>query len=247
MLLRSLLSNIFKFLFIVSLPLVLVLTNLYFFISPSFVESQYRQLGVPQVDQLSEEETFNAMRTVLNYLRSGQSIEALENLKGGQGGLFDQKEVSHLMDVKNLISRAFASQKLASLIMGVSILVILAERRARKRLTHYLLGSSGATLAVIGLLLLLAYLNFDWLFTQFHLIFFEGNSWLFDSSETIVQLFFPRFWADTATKFILAIVVEAALVCFFCLAFMGLRARKRGPTLSTSISEAQKLDLFSRN
>lgn len=44
MLLRSLFSNIFKFLFIVSLPPVLALTNLYFFVSPSFVESQYRQL-----------------------------------------------------------------------------------------------------------------------------------------------------------------------------------------------------------
>lgn len=232
MLLRSLFSNIFKFLFIVSLPPVLALTNLYFFISPSFVESQYRRLGMPQVDQLSEEETFNAMRTVLNYLRNRQSVEALENLKEGQEALFDQKEISHLVDVKNLISRAFALQKLASLIMGISILVILAERRARKRLTHYLLGSSGATLAVIGLLLLLAYLNFDWLFTQFHLIFFEGNSWLFNSSETIIQLFFPRFWADTATKFILAIVVEAALACFFSLAFIGLQVRNRGQALS---------------
>lgn len=237
MLFRSLLSNIFKLLFVVSLPLVLALANLYFFISPSFVESQYRQLGVPQVDQLSEEETFNAMRTVLNYLRSGQSIEALENPKGGQGGLFDQKEVSHLMDVKNLISRAFASQKLASLIMGVSILVILAEKGARKRFAHYLLWSSGATLAVIGLLLLLAYLDFDWLFTQFHLIFFEGDSWLFNSSETIIQLFFPRFWANTATKFILAVLVEAALVCFLSLAFMRLRVRSKSKTVSVTTSK----------
>ncbi len=235
MLFRSLLSNIFKLLFVVSLPLVLALTNLYFFISPSFVESQYRQLGVPQVGQLSEEEIFNAMRTVLNYLRNRQSVEALEKLKEGQEGLFGQKEISHLVDVKNLISRAFALQKLASLIMGISTLVILAERRARKRFGHYLLWSSGATLVVIGLLLLLAYLNFDWLFTQFHLIFFEGDSWLFNPSETIIQLFFPRFWVDTATKFILAIVVEAALVCFFSLAFMGFRARRKSKTVSVTI------------
>lgn len=232
MLFRSLLSNICKLLFVVSLPLVLALTNLYFFVSPSFVEIQYARLGVPQVGQLSEEETFNAMRTVLNYLRNRQSVEALKNLKDGQQALFNQREVSHLVDVKNLISRAFALQKLAFLIMGISILVILAERRARKRLTHYLLWSSGATVAGISLLLLLAYFNFDWLFTQFHLIFFEGDSWLFGSSEPIIQLFFPRFWADTATKFILAIVVEAALLCFFSLAFIGLQVRNRGQTLS---------------
>jgi integral membrane protein (TIGR01906 family) len=235
MLFRSLLSNIFKLLFVVSLPLVLVLTNLYFFVSPSFVESQYARLGVPRVDHLSEEETFNAMRTVLDYLRDRQSVEALENLKRGQQALFNQREISHLVDVRNLMSRFFAVQKLASLIMGVSILVILAEKRARKRLAHYLLWSSGATLVVIGLLLLLAYLAFDWVFTQFHLIFFEAGTWLFNPSDPIIQLFFPTFWMNTARKFILAIVVQAALVCFFSLAFIGFRARRKSKTVSPTI------------
>ena len=38
---------------------------------------------------------------------------------------------------------------------------------------------------------------FNVFFTQFHHLFFEGDSWLFLFSDTLIRLFPIRFWEDT--------------------------------------------------
>ncbi len=37
---------------------------------------------------------------------------------------------------------------------------------------------------------------FDEFFVLFHSLFFEGNSWLFYFSDTLIRLFPIRFWQD---------------------------------------------------
>jgi uncharacterized membrane protein len=45
---------------------------------------------------------------------------------------------------------------------------------------------------------------FDVFFTWFHGLFFEGDSWLFLFSDTLIRLFPIRFWEDA---FLLAAVI----------------------------------------
>jgi len=40
--------------------------------------------------------------------------------------------------------------------------------------------------------------NWDFFFTGFHRIFFEGDSWLFSTRATLIRLFPERFWFDAA-------------------------------------------------
>ena len=49
---------------------------------------------------------------------------------------------------------------------------------------------------MLGALLLLMALSFDFIFTEFHHLFFEGDSWLFLYSDTLIRLFPERFWMD---------------------------------------------------
>ena len=39
-------------------------------------------------------------------------------------------------------------------------------------------------------------MSFDALFTEFHRIFFEGDTWLFLYSDSLIRLFPERFWQD---------------------------------------------------
>jgi integral membrane protein (TIGR01906 family) len=48
---------------------------------------------------------------------------------------------------------------------------------------------------VITILVYLA-MNFNSLFTNFHRIFFEGDTWLFRYSDTLIRLFPIQFWRD---------------------------------------------------
>lgn len=45
---------------------------------------------------------------------------------------------------------------------------------------------------------------FNVFFVAFHSLFFEGNSWLFLFSDTLIRLFPVRFWQDA---FLLAAVI----------------------------------------
>jgi integral membrane protein (TIGR01906 family) len=58
--------------------------------------------------------------------------------------------------------------------------------------------SRGGWLTIGIIVVILGYLalNFNSLFTNFHRIFFEGDTWLFRFSDTLIRLFPLRFWRD---------------------------------------------------
>jgi integral membrane protein (TIGR01906 family) len=59
------------------------------------------------------------------------------------------------------------------------------------------LGRGGwLTVALAALLAVFALTSFWQFFTQFHGLFFEGDSWLFLYSDTLIRLFPMRFWQD---------------------------------------------------
>jgi len=52
------------------------------------------------------------------------------------------------------------------------------------------------TLAIIIGILIYVSINFNQLFTLFHQVFFDGDSWLFYLSDTLIRLFPIKFWQD---------------------------------------------------
>jgi len=57
------------------------------------------------------------------------------------------------------------------------------------------------TAGLLGMILLLSIVSFQALFTNFHLVFFEGDSWLFYYSDTLIRLFPIRLWQDVFIVF----------------------------------------------
>jgi integral membrane protein (TIGR01906 family) len=63
----------------------------------------------------------------------------------------------------------------------------------------YLRGLVRGGWIMLGLVLLVGFfgaLAFRQFFTLFHALFFEGDSWLFLYSDTLIRLFPMRFWQD---------------------------------------------------
>ena len=52
------------------------------------------------------------------------------------------------------------------------------------------------TVGLIVALLVYLVLNFNSLFVLFHRVFFEGDTWLFEYSDTLIRLFPVVFWRD---------------------------------------------------
>ena len=68
-------------------------------------------------------------------------------------------------------------------------------------------------------------LGFDGFFTRFHEMFFEGDSWRFSSTDTLIRIYPERFWEDVSQLAATITVVQAIVLA--PLAWWWLRSAKR--------------------
>jgi integral membrane protein (TIGR01906 family) len=199
-------------LLVLSIPVFLLLTNLYVFMSPAFVRYEYRKANFPPSPGFTDEQRLMVADRALTYLRSEAGIEMLGDLEGEEGPLFREKELAHMADVKVVTRQAFLAHGFLGLLIAFSLGVLLVLRDTQPRISTSLLRGSLLTIALLVALVALVYLNFDWFFTRFHLVFFEGDSWIFNFSDTLIRLFPTRFWFDAASLWGLLTLGEAVIL-----------------------------------
>lgn len=187
-----------RILLVLSVPVFLLLTNLYALMSPAFLRYEYGKADFLPPPGFTDEQRLMVAEMAVTYLRSDAGIEILGDLEGKEGALFREKELAHMEDVKVVTRRAFLVHGLLGLLIAASLGVLLVMPDTQTRISISLLQGSLLTIALLVALVALVYLNFDWFFTHFHLTFFEGDSWIFDLSDTLIRLFPTRFWFDAA-------------------------------------------------
>lgn len=186
-------------------PLVLLGLALRLLLSPAFLQVEYHMPGFPTDDYgFSIEDRLHWAPFALNYLTNNEGIEYLGSLRFEDGKpLFNERELSHMQDVKRVTKGAlnlFYGALSALALLGLwarSKIQWLAFRRGLKRGGWLMVGLAGAV-AVIVLTGMFLLPDLFWgFFSGFHALFFEGDSWLFLYSDTLIRLFPLRFWQDT--------------------------------------------------
>ncbi len=201
-----------RILLVLSVPVFLLLTNLYIFMTPTFLRYEYGKANFPPSPGFTDEERLMVADTAITYLRSDAGIELLGDLEGEDGPLFREKELAHMVDVKVVTRQAFLAHGLLGLLIAGALGILLVVRDAQPRISLSLFQGSLLTIALLLALVVLVYLSFDWFFTRFHLVFFEGDSWIFNLSDTLIRLFPTRFWYDAASLWGVLTLVEAVIL-----------------------------------
>jgi integral membrane protein (TIGR01906 family) len=65
-------------------------------------------------------------------------------------------------------------------------------------------------------------------FTAFHRVFFEGNTWIFPRSDTLIRLFPNRFWVDIGATIVGLLVIDALALGVASYAWRRKRAGREG-------------------
>ena len=189
--------SIVKVLTIIVVVAFLLLTSVRFLLSPLFLRIEYKMPGFPE-DQFgfSAPERLEWANISLTYLlnREGPDFLRQYNLASGEP-LYNDRELQHMIDVKNLVSKAMITWYIT---IALLILFGLFATEAKFLPDFWQAFSRGgmATLVLIVVIIFGVLASFDWLFTAFHRIFFEGDTWLFRYSDTLIRLFPIRFWQD---------------------------------------------------
>ena len=204
-----------RWLFMLSLPVLLLTAGIGWAFNSSWLyENGFEKYNVSQTTGLADEELEKAASGLIGYFNSGEEYISLKVEKDGRPfELFNQQEVGHLRDVKELIwldYRVLLGTLVYALVyVGAS----LFWWKDRRQLARAAVGGNGITLALMLALGLGTLLGFDQLFLQFHLISFANDLWMLDSTKDYLIMLFPRdFWYDATLFVALSTMIGAVIL-----------------------------------
>ena len=196
--------KILSWLIAILIPLALIGLGIRALLTPAFLQIEYNMPYFPP-DQygFTKEDRLKWAPYALEYLVNNAGISYLGDLQFDDGSpLYNQRELSHMADVKRVTQGA-----LNVWYISLALLTLLGiwswrgdwtqtYRLGLMRGGWLMVGLAGAIglIAIVGI-----FINpniFYSFFAGFHAIFFEGDSWLFLFSDTLLRLFPIRFWQD---------------------------------------------------
>ncbi len=192
-----------------SIPFVLILAGVRLLITPALLPVEYAMPGFPEDTYgFTLQDRLHWGTYAINYLLNDADTTYLSDLRFEDGSpVFNAREVSHMLDVKLVVQGAM--RVLMLLLAGLAGLGVWAWRsgwwndfrRSVARGGWWACWGVIATAALAGAVFLLGgaqgfYIFFWNAFAGFHALFFEGDSWLFLYSDTLIRLFPIRFWQD---------------------------------------------------
>ena len=193
----NILKKGFSALITLSIPIIISVLSILVLLSPIFINLEYRRPGFPEDSYgFSTAERLKYGNQTRRYLISSDTLEDLEGLVFENGDpIYIDRELSHLEDVKIVL------RGVLWVFYGASAIFVFGGSIARSRgwQKAYFEGISWGGKITTGLLIMiltLTLVSFQALFTNFHLIFFEGDSWLFFYSDSLIRLFPVQFWQD---------------------------------------------------
>ena len=101
--------------------------------------------------------------------------------------------------------------------------IIFTSKKAIEDVIHIALGSGTLMLTWP---LLLSEIDFNYLFTAFHNLFFPSGGWMFSESSLLIQLFPMEFFFDSAAKLAFSSIVLGCALVTFALIIWGVTKNK---------------------
>lgn len=200
---------------IVGVPVLLILFAVRLVMTDAFLRFEYLRDGFPQdVYGFTTEDRLYYAPYALNYLLNGEDISYLSELEflDTRQPLFNARELRHMFDVKQVTQAAFTSAIVLAFTVLAAMLALRFRHGSRDRLRYALMRGAYATFALIILIVVLAVVGWEVFFTGFHRLFFEGDTWLFAWSDTLIRLFPEQFWFDAAIAIGVLTIFGALLI-----------------------------------
>ncbi|RIK29327.1 MAG: TIGR01906 family membrane protein [Anaerolineae bacterium] len=186
------------------IPLALIGVGMRLLLTTAFLHLEYNMPYFPPDEYgFTKEDRLKWAPYALKYLVNDADISYLGDLKFDDGTpLYNERELSHMEDVKRVTKGALnVWYATLTLLLALGIWSRLGgwEQLYRQGLMRG--GWTMVGLAVgIGLTVIVGIAvnpNVFWgFFVGFHKLFFEGDTWLFLYSDTLIRLFPIRFWQD---------------------------------------------------
>ena len=214
---RQLWLDLIRWLIVLAVPVTLLAANLNIVTRQWFVHWEYNKAGFPADPfGLSAGERTHLAEVCVDYLATNAPIALLEDLRLPDGEpAFNARELRHMVDVQAAYQMLLTAGIVGAIILCSGIGVLSTKGPPYRRISAALMNGALLTLGLLGAVGLYMVVGWQSFFTFFHRIFFEGETWLFPYSDTLIRLFPMRFWMDVAIVIVGLLAAEAAVIAGF--------------------------------
>ena len=204
-------------------PYLLALAGVRLALTEAFLQFEYQRSGFPaDVYGLTTADRMIYGSFALKFLFNGESISYLAEKRlpqnrcwGASAGapdcaLFKASELSHMQDVKGMMTAAYALALLCLIIGGALWLYAGRAAPLRRDMRTGLRRGAQLTLAIVAALATLSLASWDVAFDGFHQLFFAAGTWQFPYSDSLIRLYPERIFMDGAL--IVGLIASAGAV-----------------------------------
>jgi len=210
-----------------ALALVVVGTAVLPLTSPGFTRALSGRFSLAAEAGLPPERMLEVAEQVRAFVVTSEADTLPETVDGRSG--FDAGAVSHLIDVRRVLSAARLLTGLLTALVTIWIAIELARKRP-ERIADALRAGAILAVAFVVLAAAAAVLDFERFFTAFHGVFFRSGTWTFAFDSLLIQTFPEPFWVSCGAAWAALTVLGAgALLGLARLLTAPQGARPAGP------------------
>lgn len=162
---------------------------------------------------LDKEQLNSASDQIKDYFKNDQEKIEISLQQPGitVSNLFNQKEIDHMVDVKNLVKVTLLFEKISLFFIFFSI-VIISFKNGFNQLFNFIFNIVYKSLLIwSGIFLIILsgiIINFNATFILFHKIFFRNDLWILDPRSDYLLIMFPeKFFLEICLTILLVFVI----------------------------------------
>lgn len=219
--------------FMLAFLVFLVTTNVRLaFNSVSLYEFGFDRHNVARTTGLAESQLSEVATEIRDYFNSDEELlDVRVTIEGDSTPLFNDREIIHMRDVKELLHAVYRVQEGTFLYLftfsTVGFLILGSEFAGSMRKLFF--AGTVFVYVAMGAIGLGSLVGFNLLFRWFHEISFTNDFWILDPSTSFLVRLFPQgFWLESTLLIGMATLVESAgIVALIALAGWWQRWRGR--------------------
>lgn len=201
------LANLLTLVIVIGIPIALILTNVFIFMTPNWLAYQYSQPDFPPSVRFTPQDRYRLASESIEYIRGNRTLEQFKAL-----GVYDEREIKHMVDVRDLVDKVKVGLPMLAILIIVSLGALARQKENRALAARGLLNGAILTIGLFVAIGLFAAIGFQTFFTLFHKVFFEGDTWLFNYTDSLIQFYPLPFWFATSLALVATTIVEAIII-----------------------------------
>jgi len=201
------------FTYILWVPFIITISFEMITFSDWIYEFNWERNNISYKTNLNEDQLNSVSDQIKDYFKDDQEKIEISLQQPGTTvfNLFNQREIDHMIDVKNLVKATLLFEKISLFFIFFTI-VIISYKNGFKQLFSFLFNIVYKSLliwsSIFIIILFGIIINFNATFILFHKIFFRNDLWILDPRSDYLLIMFPeRFFLEVCLAILLVFVI----------------------------------------